>query len=610
MIAEMHAKYDRPGLAPEQTIDDVLPIKKLCTICQRINPRSLKLGLEHHRLQILKESTRDCHFCMELLNILCMRIHPESARSLQVFLDDMEVKVADSQSGNVYKKIPWNVFTDEFDPAAGYGIKYRRRLTTTRSNESFAIASAWLNECLGPVQDATWLTTKANLDSRSRGFERLSLPKTLWDALFIAEKLGLRYLWIDAICIVQDDEDEWELEGARMAGIYSGALVTIAAASSSSSHDGIFNTRSTTPLRCWGGLFRLESELSNGQRSQLYFQERSPLDPWMGPLHHVRSGPLASRARCFQERALSPRILYYTSCHLLWRCEHSDRADSLRAEDGLDTLWSTPFAGEDAEVFPTDLDARTLSTGDVVRVWYGTTVPAYTKGKLTYDSDKLIAISALAEAIQVNCGDDYVAGLWRKSLISGLLWARRGPGAKTTAYRCPSWSWASQNSSIGYELPEDVDNELRDGDFAYDCEVLAAEVETGKHNAFGNVRSGYLRLKVSLVPAWVWRQPVTHDSWSNEEYKCSLSMWDGSRPTSLPAYMDDENWVSGHVVCALIGNQRLLILRPVDLAPGNYTRVGISTWSNRGVRRFWPEQPSELWQRRIQQAMKTEITII
>ncbi|KAK8062928.1 hypothetical protein PG997_015025 [Apiospora hydei] len=101
----------------------------------------------------------------------------------------------------------------------------------------------------GQVQGATWLTTKANLDPRYRGFGQSALPQTLWDALVIAEKLGLRYMWIDALCIVQDDEEDWELEGSRMASIYSSALVTIAAASSSSSHDGIFNKRSITPLQ-------------------------------------------------------------------------------------------------------------------------------------------------------------------------------------------------------------------------------------------------------------------------------------------------------------------------------------------------------------------------
>ncbi|KAK8062927.1 hypothetical protein PG997_015024 [Apiospora hydei] len=251
-------------------------------------------------------------------------------------------------------------------------------------------------------------------------------------------------------------------------------------------------------------------------------------------------------------------------------------ADNLRAEDGLDKLWGTSSAKGDVKAFPSDLDARTLSTKDVIRVWYGTTVPKYTQGKLTYDSDKLIAISALAEAIHVNCKDEYLAGLWRKCIISGLLWARRGPGAKATVYRCPPWSWASQNSSVDYIIPVCESDDDGDGDSAYDCEVLAAEVETGKHNAFGNVKSGYVRLKIAILSAWALRIPMTKTQPWYGEFECSLLLWDDTRPTSIPAIMDDDNWMAGRVVCALIGNKRLLVLQPVHPGSSKYRRVGIA----------------------------------
>ncbi|KAK8036170.1 hypothetical protein PG993_008784 [Apiospora rasikravindrae] len=649
---------------PKMVFDDVPPAKDFCEACRRINPQSLKRGLRHHDLRTLFDTTYHCAICLKISTALGSTWLLDNAnQSFDVILDDSVVRAVDSNNGNIVKQgkeiRTWYVFTNEFDPAVDYGIKYRQRLTTTKSDESFVVARGWLKECVlshrcgrtperdtelspsklvpklprrlidlrseacrpeevvlaqpqpsetyhyaalsycwGQGQGAAWLTTKANLNSRTKGFARSSLPKTLLDALFITEKLGLRYIWIDALCIVQDDKDDWESEGSQMGGIYAGSQITISASSSSPSYDGIFDTHSTTRL-AGKGLGRIDCELSDGRQSQLYF-ETSPGYSLMWLLcSHLRSGPLSRRAWCFQERALSPRNLYYTDCQLLWQCEHG-----LKTEDGLDRLWMTPKIREETKVFPTGLAARPLSTEDVIRVWYGTTVPAYTRGKLTYDGDKLVAISALAEAIHANCNDDYLAGLWRNSIISGLLWQRDGPGAKTTTYRCPSWSWASQNSRVAYPFPKALFR--GSGESTFHCEVLNAEVKAGKHNAFGSVESGSVRLKVSLISTWVWKKSIYSGY--------SLALWDGTRPIVIPAIMDDESWQGGPVVCAYIAVERLLILRHVKQASNIYKRVGIGNWSHEvpsGWTHGWREEPTELWERRILQAIpRTDITIL
>ncbi|KAK8045500.1 het domain containing protein [Apiospora rasikravindrae] len=183
-----------------------------------------------------------------------------------------------------------------------------------------------LSYCWGEeAQRATWLTTKANLHARSRGFARSSLPQTLQDALVISEALEIRYMWIDALCIVQDDTEDWEFEGSRMAGIYIGSLVTILAASSSSSRDGIF--RSLSPERC---TLPSPDGIWNDARCDRRCIHNTGFPTW-GPLIHVKAGPLSRRAWAFQERALSPRKLYYTACQLIWECEHCRKP-----EDGID----------------------------------------------------------------------------------------------------------------------------------------------------------------------------------------------------------------------------------------------------------------------------------
>ncbi|KAK7993899.1 Gamma-tubulin complex component 4 [Apiospora arundinis] len=264
--------------APSSTIDEVIPpTKNLCKACLCINPQSLKYGLAHHRLDSLNKSARSCPFCVFLQEHISAQFFM-SRNEYQLTMDYRRVGLFDLETRKVIHEKPWDVFTKALDPAVEYGFNYMRQLTTTRSEESFAVARAWLADCIlghgkeprpktnsgphpakvrpkvprrlidvvnktgqpgevslvqpqlsgiyeyaaltycwGQVQGATWLTTKANLVSRSAGFIRSSMPQTLQDALIVTEKLGLRYVWIDALCIVQDDPEDWEVEGSKMA---------------------------------------------------------------------------------------------------------------------------------------------------------------------------------------------------------------------------------------------------------------------------------------------------------------------------------------------------------------------------------------------------------
>jgi hypothetical protein len=76
----------------------------------------------------------------------------------------------------------------------------------------------------------------------------------------------------------------------------------------------------------------------------------------------------------------------------------------------------------------------------------------YSRRKLIYSSDKLVALSALAKATYSNKRVEYFAGIWKDSVLGGLLWYRSGPGGKARTQGCPSWSWASQDSAVSYAL--------------------------------------------------------------------------------------------------------------------------------------------------------------
>jgi hypothetical protein len=85
-----------------------------------------------------------------------------------------------------------------------------------------------------------------DLHQRQIEFNEEDLPPTIRDACFAASNLNIAYIWVDCLCIVQDDADEWALEAPKMESIYNGSIVITAATSAANAHDGLFNTQFLT----------------------------------------------------------------------------------------------------------------------------------------------------------------------------------------------------------------------------------------------------------------------------------------------------------------------------------------------------------------------------
>ncbi|PQE20746.1 heterokaryon incompatibility protein [Rutstroemia sp. NJR-2017a BBW] len=99
----------------------------------------------------------------------------------------------------------------------------------TNSPAQPAAPYACLSYCWGTDLDNNVKTLKANLKQHLDGILISVLPKTIQDAVLVCQRLGIRYLWVDALCIIQDDEEDWENESIQMCDIYSGSHITIAA---------------------------------------------------------------------------------------------------------------------------------------------------------------------------------------------------------------------------------------------------------------------------------------------------------------------------------------------------------------------------------------------
>lgn len=471
---------------------------------------------------------------------------------------------------------------------------------------------ATLSYCWGKA-DPVWQCTRSNVDQYLSRIDCKRLPATICNSIVIAAKLGIRYLWIDSLCIIQDSDLDWTTEAAKMGAIYHQSVVTIAAANSSDSGGGCFNTISHPrfgeatqfpksrlqlertsredqrpdvvslhPEDRGNGLVCLESLLQSGQKSRLYIVTGLGSSPNDGAYNaEVLHSPLSIRAWVFQEQVLSRRTLYFAQSQLFWECEHCRLS-----EDN----WQQR---QNDHIYPILAYNKPLSTYGVIQGWYQDTVGPYSTRNLTQKKDKLIAISAVARATYINRKVEYLAGLWKDCILAGLLWRRCSPGRKSKIYPCPSWSWASQESSVDYGLVLNRSNRV----LPIQPEIIEAHVETDPTNPFGNVKNGYLKLHTLVTVGWVMRSGWQLSSGRNSRRntggagrssasaqeliflnKSSTCIW------RAVAMMDDDDY-SGHKVrVAFLShsyrNLVALVLEPVISEWQTFRRVGIMEWEN------------------------------
>jgi hypothetical protein len=393
-----------------------------------------------------------------------------------------------------------------------------------------------------------YITTNANLLARERNIVEHELPKTFRDAIHVARNLGVRYLWIDAVCIIQDSENakDWLQESGKMGSIFANALMTLFAAGAEHSEEGIFNKRSITFDEEVGpDPFALHTVLPGGAvRSTLHFVPSDPMyrsRPW---------SPLHSRAWCLQEDLLSTRKLYYKQDQLHWECDHLAVSE--------DDLSSPEFAQS-----PTASSSLSnMNESELARhtscAWYIQVIEiAYSSRIATERTDRLIAVAGLASHVAKQIKSRYLAGLWEVSILQGLLWETETWNENTVKTYCaPSWSWASREAHTIWEsIGKDHEN------FVPDCEYLGARIELLSSDLYGGVVSGTLTLRSNVVEVVV------------EEVGGEVSVsFEGIRGW---VWLDEDTSLSGTSFLAVPVLDDVSLLVTKNLGRDTYRRIGI-----------------------------------
>lgn len=125
------------------------------------------------------------------------------------------------------------------ETAEGNGDDLQIRLIEPSSDQReryISLSHSW--GCEQPL-----ITTTATLEQHKTGIPLSQLPATFRDAVLICRKLGIHYLWIDSLCIIQDSDVDWQQEASRMASVYRNSYLTVYATASSSPSSGIFRSK-------------------------------------------------------------------------------------------------------------------------------------------------------------------------------------------------------------------------------------------------------------------------------------------------------------------------------------------------------------------------------
>lgn len=260
--------------------------------------------------------------------------------------------------------------------------------------------------------------TKQNLDLYKTEVPEDKLYPLVRDAIEATSRLGLRFIWIDCYCIIQNDIKDWEAEAAKMASIYENAFFTISATFVERGHS-MFSTMAREYEA-----FQV-TEISG---EPVYIRRQLPhpceLD-WLYEEELV--GPLLERGWVFQERLLSRRFIHFTPDEIFWECREGTWCEC----DSRKTEW---------EIRRTQ-NPRTIGSLD-----WDLIARQYNDTQLSCEKDRLPALAGVARRYgELLGGWTYLAGLWKEQLGSDLAWFKDEvcDEVRPLEQFAPTWSWAS-----------------------------------------------------------------------------------------------------------------------------------------------------------------------
>ncbi|KAI0384919.1 heterokaryon incompatibility protein-domain-containing protein [Hypomontagnella monticulosa] len=427
-------------------------------------------------------------------------------------------------------------------------------------------------------------STVATVHEHMKGISWSNLPKTFQDAVTICRRLKVNYLWIDALCILQDSNADFAEENSAMAKIYQNCYFSISADISTNMESGIFSSWPAAAVS-----YPAKVRDDSGNIATVYARGET--------VHEETPTDLETRGWTFQEFLLPPRVLHFNHFDITWRCQESHACECGYVTDeanGRYPSWRDSLA-KVARPLAQKLDFQ----------WWATVVHHYTVRKLSNQHDKLPALSGLAQLYHTATGDTYRAGLWEGSLSHDLCWFygvnfRVGhthsnpPARRVTEFRAPSWSWASTDILEDVEClfwsPECLDI-LRPV-----CYIRRVVCLPKTKDPTGEVDPNcYIEMEATLIPAVITSGRGPAVPWTLGAIENGFLIGTGGSACWPDCGMEDDDMKIGDTVyCAPILKGRdylgyarsCLILK--HLGAQKYRRIGFCLL-------VWPQPGNDAW---------------
>ncbi|RSM03383.1 hypothetical protein CDV31_010516 [Fusarium ambrosium] len=424
--------------------------------------------------------------------------------------------------------------------------KYSVRLVEGTFPQSYVT----LSHCWGTKFASHAKTTESNIESRlsSCGIPWMELPQSFRDAVAVTERLGFEYIWIDALCIIQDSSADWEAQSSLMHQVYTNCDVMLSADASPDTNVGLF--RSCNMVKPWSVttaplpiLWKGFSVKTRYQLSHYTFG----LGMIYGRSHKTHIFPLSTRAWCYQEKQLARRIVHFSIDEVSYDC-----LGGVKCHCGF---WGRESISVNLDIWHKTLPDETCKEKEKHELWREM-VGKYSKRELSFWSDRFPAISALARRFQVSDrigpgrpsadkGEErmfneidmgtYIAGFWSKFLRADLFWHSDGDlGTRTSTasnYIAPTWSWASVSGGVWWG---EEDTSL--------AEVLSVQCSPAGSDELGMITLAELVLRAKTIPVRLTKEFFSFRL--KDTIKCwaiTLSIQDpwAGEPTCLGAFQPD-----------------------------------------------------------------------
>ncbi|KAF2818581.1 HET-domain-containing protein [Ophiobolus disseminans] len=280
-------------------------------------------------------------------------------------------------------------------------------------------------------------TQSTNINAREESIEFSNLLRTLQDGILFTRKLGIAHIWIDSLCIVQDDNMDWAEESAKMADVYSGAYVVIAATQAKDATEGFLQRRKDS---C--------TTFSHSQTNKSFEVQGWRANEHRGPGYMVLDDlPLSQRGWCLQEGLLATRVVHFLPSEVYFQCRTTEVCECRLVSDvrGVATRSWPPTAGQ----------MRERETELILSLYWNSIALDCSRRHFTYAEDVLPALSGVAQRTESLCPGAYIAGLWEIGIADQLSWqvvTREATGQfiRKVVVTRPTFSWITSPFPISY----------------------------------------------------------------------------------------------------------------------------------------------------------------